>query len=44
MQVRLTKVTQFALPAIRTEALERVDTIDAGSAIAAWATDTVIYI
>lgn len=44
MLVALTEVTQFALPAISTEALERVDPIDAGSAIAARGTHTVIHI
>lgn len=44
MPVALTEVTQFALPAIGTEALKRVDTIDAGPAIATWATHTVIHI
>lgn len=44
MPVTLTEVTQFALPAIGTEALERVDAIDTCPAVSAGAAHTVVDI
>ena len=41
---RLTEVAESTLPAVRTEALEGVHTIDAGPSVSTRVVDAVVYI
>lgn len=40
----LTAVAEFSLPAVMTEALKRIDAVNAGAPVSTWAIQAVVYV